>query len=317
MHCQPAVRIVSAAERIRWLWPALWLGLSACAERAPAALPHSAAEPTAMTAIPHLEQHFSGPELALAEAAAAGRRDEVLRLAREERADPNAVSPGGLPLLAWPILHGNAEGAAALLDAGADPNRAVPALGTVMVWAAKAERPELLRTLLEHGGDPDAHDLDRQPLTRVAALAGHWDNVRLLIEHGAQVDAVAHDRRGDTLLAYYSRGQFDKAHWLLERGADPGHRLDNAADPQRVGAQPVVENVYWWPVDAGKFPQLAQWQQRCQALLAARGLHLPQEPAHLARLRAAQGGAGAAPARDLGEEIERRERELGQALPQR
>ncbi|MEI2455453.1 ankyrin repeat domain-containing protein [Lysobacter firmicutimachus] len=306
-----------AAAHFRRLWPALLLSLGACAERAPASAPHPIAEPAAMTATPHLEQHFSGPELALAEAAAAGRGDEVRRLVSEERADPNAVSPGGLPLLAWPILHGNADGVAALLDAGADPNRAVPALGTVMVWAAKAERPELLRALLDHGGDANAQDLDRQPLTRVAALAGRWDNVRLLIEHGADIDAPAHGRPGDTVLAYYSRGQFDKAHWLLERGADPGHRLDAAADPERIGAQPVVENVYWWPVDAGKFPQLAQWQQRCQALLAERGLSLPREPAHLRRLRAAQSGGSAAPAVDARAESERRERELRERLPQR
>jgi len=307
--------LADAAARLRWLWPLL-LGLGACAERIPASSP--SVEPSAaMTASPQLDRHFSGRERALAEAAAAGRRDEVLRLVREDGADADAVSPGGLPLLAWPILHGNADGVAALLEAGADPNRAVPALGTVMVWAAKAERPEVLRALLDHGGDADAQDLDRQPLTRVAALAGRWDNVRLLIERGADVDAVAHDRRGDTLLGYYSRGQFDKAHWLLERGADPGYRLETAADPERIGAQPVVENVYWWPVDAGKFPQLAQWQQRCQALLAERGLSMPREPAHLQRLRAAQGGGNAAPALDAADETARRERELREALPQR
>lgn len=261
-----------------------------------------------------IEQHFSGPELELAQAAAAGRGNEVERLVRHAHADANAVSPGGLPLLAWPVLHGNAAGVAALLEAGADPNRAVPAVGTVMVWAAKAESPEVLRAFLERGGRADASDLDRQPLTRIAALAGQWDNVKLLIEHGADIDAPAH---GDTLLTYYSRGQFDKTHWLLERGADPTHRLESATKPERIGAQTVVENVYWWPVDGGKFPQLAQWQQRCQQLLAARGLTLPREPAHLQRLRLAQGGGEAASAADLKADIERRESELKDALTPR
>lgn len=276
----------------------------------------------------HIEQHFNGLELELAQAAAAGDRDEVRRLIEQRHADANAVSAGGLPLLAWPVLRGNAAGVAALLDAGADPNRAVPAVGTVMVWAAKAESPEILRAFLERGGRADASDLDRQPLTRIAALAGQWDNVKLLIEHGADLDARAHGDSGDSLLSYYSRGQFDKTHWLLERGADPGQRLESAAKPERIGAQTVVENVYWWPVDAGKFPQLAQWQQRCQQLLAARGLSLPREPDHLQRLRLAQSGAAAAPthyedaraaapASDLKADIERRESELKDALTPR
>ncbi|MGO1000320.1 ankyrin repeat domain-containing protein [Lysobacter sp. CA196] len=269
-----------------------------------------------------IEQHFNGPELELAQAAAAGHGNEVRRLVNEG-ADANAVSPGGLPLLAWPVLRGNAAGVVALLDAGADPNRAVPAVGTVMVWAAKAESPEVLRAFLEHGGRADASDLDQQPLTRIAALAGQWDNVKLLIEHGADIDAPAHGRDGDTLLTYYSRGQFDKTHWLLEHGADPTHRLESAAKPERIGAQTVVENVYWWPINDGKFPQLAQWQQRCQQLLAARGLTLPREPAHLQRLRVAQGGGAAAPATELGRggdlntDIERRESELKDALTPR
>lgn len=288
----------------------------------PAVASTSPAEPVvAMAPNLQIEQHFSGPELELAQAAAAGRADEVRRLVAEAHADTNAVSPGGLPLLAWPVLRGNAAGVAALLDAGADPNRAVPAVGTVMVWAAKAESPEILRAFLERGGRADASDQDQQPLTRIAALAGQWDNVRLLIEHGADIDAPAHGDGGDTLLSYYSRGQFDKVHWLLERGADPTHRLESAARPERIGAQTVVENVYWWPVDAGKFPQLAQWQQRCQQLLAARGLTLPREPAHLQRLRAAQGGGAPDTRRERGGEldrdIERRESELKDALTPR
>ena len=254
-----------------------------------------------MTPTLQIERHFSGPELELARAAAAGKREEVARLVRAG-ADPNAVSAGGLPLIAWPILQDNVDGVASLLDNGANPNRAVPAAGTVMVWAAKAPNPRILDAFLEHGGDAEAGSADREPLTRVAALAGRWDNVQRLVGHGAAVDAAAQDDDGDTLLAYYSAGQFDKAHWLLEHGADPGHRIAKSAVAQRIGTQPIVENIYWWPVQAGRFPELAQWQRRCQDLLAARGFAAPAEPAHLARLRASQPGDGshdAAPPRDL------------------
>ena len=253
-----------------------------------------------MTPTLQIERHFSGPELELAHAAAAGEREEVARLVRAG-ADPNAVSPGGLPLIAWPILQDNADGVAALLDNGANPNRPVPAAGTAMVWAAKAPNPRILDTFLEHGGDAEARSADREPLTRVAALAGRWGNVQRLVGHGAAVDAAAQDDDGDTLLAYYSAGQFDKAHWLLEHGADPGHRIAKSAVAQRIGAQPIVENIYWWPVQAGRFPELAQWQRRCQDLLAARGFPAPTQPAHLARLRASQqdGSSNAATPRGL------------------
>lgn len=266
-----------------------------------------------------IEQHFNGPELELARAAADGDAARVARLVGEEHADPNAVSPGGLPLVAWPILQGNAAGVRALLEHGADANRAVPAAGTVMTWAAKAQDPAVLQAFLEHGGIADAVDGDGEPLTRVAALAGRWDNVKLLVERGADIDASAHGQPGTSLLAYYSAGQFDKAHWLLEHGADPGYRIETAPSEARVGAQPIVENIYWWPVQAGRFPQLAQWQQRCQALLAARGLSAPAEPPHLARLRASQGGDaghGATP-RDLDAEIGEREAELRRSLGDR
>jgi hypothetical protein len=238
-----------------------------------------------------IERHFSGPDLELARAAATGKREEVARLVRAG-ADPNAVSAGGLPLIAWPILQDNVDGVAALLDNGANPNRAVPAAGTAMVWAAKAPNPRILESFLEHGGDAEANSAGREPLTRVAALAGRWGNVQRLVGHGAAVDAAAQDDDGDTLLAYYSAGQFDKAHWLLEHGADPAHRITKSAVAQRIGAQPIVENIYWWPVQAGRFPELALWQLRCQDLLAARGFAAPAEPAHLARLRASQHGSG-------------------------
>ncbi|MDH5823205.1 ankyrin repeat domain-containing protein, partial [Luteimonas sp. RD2P54] len=221
-----------------------------------------------MRELPDIGAHFSGETLALARATAGDGGDVAALVAAG--ADPNAVSPGGLPLAVWPVLTDSPAGAAALLEAGADPNRTVPGAGSVMVWAARAGSPEVLAAFLDHGGDPDARDPDGVPLLKLAALAGRWPNVQLLVERGADVDAHPPGVPGDTVLGYYSAGQFDKAHWLLEHGADPGHRIEDAPVAARIGAQPVVENVYWWPVQAGRFPELARWQQRCQALLAAR-----------------------------------------------
>ena len=297
----------------------MWSVLPACSVQTPGHAGDGAPQSrqgSTVTQTLRIEQHFSGPELELAQAGAAGDAAQIARLVDKDHADPNAVSPGGLPLIAWPVLQGNAAGVRALLEHGADANRAAPAAGTVMTWAAKAEDPAVLQAFLEHGGNADAVDNNGEPLTRVAALAGHWDNVRLLVEHGADIDATAHGQPNTSLLAYYSAGQFDKAHWLLEHGADPGYKIETAPSADRVGTQPIVENIYWWPVQAGRFPQLAQWQQRCQSLLAARGLSVPAEPQHLARLRASQGGDGgkASPPRDLDADIREREAELRQKL---
>jgi ankyrin repeat protein len=297
----------------------MWSVLPGCTVQTPEHAGDGAQQPRQGSTVTHtlrIEQHFNGPELALAQASAAGDAAQVARLVGEDHADPNAVSPGGLPLIAWPVLQGNAAGVRALLEHGADANRAAPAAGTVMTWAAKAEDPAVLQAFLEHGGNANAIDNNGEPLTRVAALAGRWDNVKLLVEHGADIDATAHGQPNTSLLAYYSAGQFDKAHWLLEHGADPGYRIETAPSEDRVGAQPIVENIYWWPVQAGRFPQLAQWQQRCQSLLAARGLSVPAEPPHLARLRASQGGDGgnASTPRDLDAEIREHEAGLRQRL---
>ena len=298
--------------RTVWLGIALF-ALAACREPANAA----PASPTDMqgSKVPQtldIARHFNGPELALARAAAAGESDTVRRLVREEHADPNAISPGGLPLVAWPVLQDNVEGVVALLDNGADANRAAPGTGHTIVWAAKAPDPRLLQAFLDHDGNVDTVNADQEPLTMVAALAGQWDNVKLLVERGADVNATAHGMAGDTLLGHYSAGQFDKAEWLLEHGADPSWRMEQAIDGKRIGAQPIIENIYWWPVQEARFPELARAQRRCQDFVAARGHAAPAEPAHLARLRASQAGttAGDVPPRDLEGDIHDREAAL-------
>lgn len=264
-----------------------------------------------------IEDHFNGPDLELARAAGAGDAAGVTRSIRETHANPNAISSGGLPVIAWPILQGSADGVQAMLENGANPNLSVPSAGTAMAWVTKAADSRMLQAFLDHGGDVNAQNNDGEPLTRLASLAGHWDNVKLLIERGADVNAQAHGKPEGTLLGYYSAGQFDKALWLLEHGADPGYRIEQAAAPERVGAYPIVENIYWWPVQAGRFPELALSQQRCQDLLAKRGFSAPKEPTHLQRLRASQDsddGAGDTTGRDLDNEIAKREAELKQKL---
>lgn len=244
-----------------------------------------------MTTAVRVDQHFKGAELELAEAAARGDTAEVERLVRERHADPNAVSAEGMPLLLWPVQAGNLEGTRALLANGADPNHAIPRFGAPIVLVSKLDDPKWLRLFLDHGGKANQRSADDEPLTRIAMLAGHWDSVKLLVERGADIDAGAHGNEQRTLLGFYSgSGQFDKVHWLLERGADPTLRLENAPVAQRVGAPFILESIYWYPIDAAKFPDGAQWQRKSQQWLRAHGIiEVPPEPDGMRRQRESMG----------------------------
>ena len=182
-------------------------------------------------------RHFSGDALAVARAAERGDAAAVARLLGEGGFDPDTAfsRETGLPLVAWPVIAGNADGLRALLEHGADPNARRPERDTdrfhdgstrerhrhdnALVVAARADDPTYLRLLLEHGGDPDTRSLAGEPLTLVAFLAGNrWDNVKLLIERGADIDADTWS--GPPIQWYSGRGGFEQVHWLLERGAD-------------------------------------------------------------------------------------------------
>ncbi len=251
------------------------------------------AKESSVTSRLRIEDHFTGANLALAQAAAADDAAQVRSLIRERGADPNAVSPKGLALIAWPLLKDAPRGVEALLSNGSDPNRELASVGPAIVLAAKSEDPAMLRAFLDHGGNPNAMSSNLEPLTIVAQMASRWSNVQLLIERGADINTIAHGDPGDTVLAFYSAGQFDKVEWLLAKGADPAARIDQSPKPERIGAQPIVENIYWWPVDAMRFPVLAQAQRRCQDYLAKQlKIYAPQEPAHLAKLRQSQQSGG-------------------------
>jgi ankyrin repeat protein len=235
-----------------------------------------------------IDKHFSGAELKLAEAAARGDAAEVTRLIRDDHANPNAISAEGMPLLLWPVQAGNIAGTRALLDNGADPNRPIPRFGAPIFLTAQLKDPGFLRLFLKHGGDANLRNADGEALTRIAMLHNNWDSVKLLIERGAQIDAGAHDDSDQrTLLGFYSgTGQFDKVHWLLEKGADATARQQQAAVPARIGAPYIIEKIYWYPIDAGKFPDGAAWQKKCQQWLRTHGIdEIPPEPKNMSRMR--------------------------------
>jgi uncharacterized protein len=246
------------------------------------AAPATKASPTSgksMTPI-RIEEHFDGKERDLADAAAAGNRSAI-KNAIAAGANVNFRSAKGMPLLLWPMHKENPDGFAALLDAGANANQIDHRGSPVATFAAKNPDIRYLESLLRAGANPNARNTDREPLTFVAAMEGNWPHVQLLIERGAEIDAFNHENYGDTLLAYYAYGQFDRAFWLLERGADPTLKVKDALVKTRIGAQPILELIFHYKIDAKAFPQGVAAQKKCQEFVMAKGIKSVPEPNYL------------------------------------
>lgn len=229
-----------------------------------------------------IEEHFYGKERDLADAAANGNRTAI-KNAIAAGANLNFRSAKGMPLLLWPMHKDNPDGFAALLQAGANANLTDHRGSPVATFAAKNPDIRYLQALLRAGANPNARNTDREPLTFVAAMEGNWPHVQLLIERGAEIDAFNHENDGDTLLAYYAYGQFDRALWLLQRGADPTFKIKDALAKNRIGAQPILELIFHYKVDAKAFPQGVAAQKKCQEFVLAKGIQPVPEPNYLKR----------------------------------
>lgn len=243
-----------------------------------------------------LNEHFSGSEQRLAEAAGQGDAATVKRLIGEG-ANPNAVSAKGMPLIAWPLHRKNLEGVVALLENGADPQLPVDAPDgrsqePVIAWAARLDDARFLNAFLDHRGDANSKgDADGQvPLIHIARRQNNWDGVQLLVQRGADINAPGYGDGGNTLLSFYAGiGAWERALWLIEHGADPGRRVETSAHPDRIGRQPILENLYWRPTDPVKYPESRQVRERLWLALAKRGFTPPEEPADWRDLRERQG----------------------------
>jgi uncharacterized protein len=265
--------------------------LNACGDAPPAARTAGStlAAPAATKAVPRsgkpmtsirIEEHFDDKERDLAEAAAKGDRGTIKRLIAAG-ANPNFRSAKGMPLLLWPMHKQNPDGFAALLESGANANQTDHRGSPVATFAAKNPDTRYLDALLRAGANPNARNTDREPLTFVAAMEGNWEHVMLLIERGAEIDAFNHENYGDTLLAFYAYGQFERAFWLLERGADPTFKIKDALAKNRIGAQPILELIFHYKIDAKAFPKGVAAQKKCQEFVIAKGIQPVPEPNYL------------------------------------
>lgn len=239
----------------------------------------------AARSLPALSDHWSGANADLAKAAARGD-ERGIAAAIEAGADPAARSRQGMPMVLWPVLGGSFEGYRALLEAGADPEARFPAsaddraetgIATEMMMRADAA---FLAEALTRGADPDAVGSNGEPLVWKAHYADRWDLVEVLVEAGGDVDAFNHGERGQTLLRNASAGMFDRTVWLLEEGADPTWKIETApkGHEDRVGAMPILENIYYYEVDPERFPDGAAQQRRAQEIVREMGHPPPPRP---------------------------------------
>ena len=283
---------------LRWMWlGTLALLLVGCNMSSPgAATDSSGAAPSAQSKWFNPANKFKNPQaLALARAAQDNNAAEVRRLMKDEHVDPDKLfSDDGhsIPLIAWPVITQSLGGLKAMLDNGADPNARNPETHTgsdpdsitfyrydsALVFAAKTEDPAYLKLLLEHGGDPNTRNMDHESLLFQAFIwHNQWPNVQVLVEHGADVKAIT---QGDSILTDYTeRGDFKKAYWLLQHGADP-----KAQGKGAPGIKPrylAVDDIFWYPSKPGFIDD----QRQCQQWLLTRGIKRSPMPDYYRDMR--------------------------------
>jgi uncharacterized protein len=241
---------------------------------------------------------YKNPQaLALARAAQDNNATEVQHLIKDEHIDPDVLFSDGrhrVPVVAWPVITHSLGGLKALLDNGANPNvkmrypdldkSTVYYYNNAMVYAAMSEDPAYLKLLLQHGGDPNTKNVNDETLLFQAFIwHNQWQNVQVLVEHGADINAVTQAR--SILGDYTERGDFKKAYWLLQHGADPKAQGMYGVKPGDVILYHSVDDIFWYPAK----PDFIESQRQCQQWLLAHGFQRPPMSTYYRDLRKAVG----------------------------
>ncbi len=226
-----------------------------------AALAICAARPAWAQAKDASDYFGSGPQLQLAEAAAAGRLPQI-KQAIAAGAKVNAPGQEGMTVLIWAMANESKRGVLALLKAGADANAQTEAGDSAMVYAAMNEDAGYLDALLKQGGNPNLVD----PHTSQTVIYESIRRQRLkhaLLLIAAHADLNFQDRNGETpLIAAAAAGQFRIVHAMLEAGANAALK-DN-------GGHTVLYHVMRNEVsaDSDEF----DWRKKVIAWLQAKGV---------------------------------------------
>jgi hypothetical protein len=285
---------LAALTVLRWVGVAGFvIFLAGCSLSAPSSSSESSnpAPSTPSKGLFDAARTFSNPQArALARAAQDNNVGEVRRLIKDEHVNPDALfsdtnDEERIPVVAWPVITQSLVGLEALLDNGADPNIKMryPALDktdvryydNAMVVAATNEDPAYLKMLLEHGGDPNTQNVSGETLLFQAYIwHNRWQNVQVLVEHGAD---MAVPTQGSSILGDYTQeGDFNKAYWLLQHGADPKVQGMYGVKPGDVIHYHAVEDIFWYPDK----PNMRESKRKCQQWLLAHGFQRPPLPGY-------------------------------------
>ena len=221
------------------------------------------------------ERFYDGQALELARAIVEDDTAKI-QVAIRSGADPNYCGREGVTPLIFAYAVGKKKAMVTLLENRANPNQRITAPHapptmrdqTAVTIIAGSRDNEYLEILLDHGGDVNAKDSDHRPILieMVSVEPSNYEGMKMLIERGADMNAT--DSAGHSLLmnlALFS--DFEHVYYMLQRGAD--FRLKD------IGGFDISSDVFNTKINKEKFPDLYEWQRKCQEFLLAHGMKDP------------------------------------------
>ena len=175
---------------------------------------------------------------------------EKLKLLLRAGADACFRSANGYTALIKAACSCREDAMTLLLEAGA-PTDVVSDYGeSALSRVSGSSRFDLVKRLLDHGADPAP--LDWTPLMR-ATVFGSLDEMKAHVDAGADLEAVDRGKRSALVLAI-SKGDFEKAEWLISQGAELNHRSNTGRSILHLVVEVDQEKALQWLLDRGFDP---------------------------------------------------------------